>query len=80
MKVKKEEAPLSTKIKSEKLSFIIRPNPTTGRQMALLLNEEWQEAGNHQLEYQAGELPAGIYVLMMQVGDQQISRRMVRIN
>jgi len=47
-----------------------------GRQMATLING-WREAGNHEVTFQAGDLPSGIYIYRVTAGKFNSSGKMV---
>ena len=51
----------------------------TGRKMETLLNE-YQVAGAHQLNYTAGDLPTGIYLVRLYIDQKPYTIKMIKAN
>ncbi|CAN5139956.1 hypothetical protein BH09BAC4_BH09BAC4_06320 [soil metagenome] len=51
---------------------------TEGRLLTQLVDNQYQEAGPHQLEWKGGHLPAGTYVYTLEAGTQQLSKRIIK--
>ncbi len=54
----------------------LRVYDTAGRLVATLV-EGWREAGSHELTFDAGELPSGVYFSKMQAGDFTAVQKLV---
>jgi hypothetical protein len=50
---------------------------TTGQLSAIPLPQQTQTAGKHELDFQAGNLPAGLYFLVLQTGTTRRTERLV---
>jgi len=50
-----------------------------GRKVATLINSQRQTAGTHSLNFNAGNLSTGVYILFMQAGDFTSSRKIMLI-
>jgi hypothetical protein len=50
----------------------------TGQRVAILVNRE-QPAGRHFIQWDAGNLPSGIYLVRLQTGQQMATRKMVLV-
>ena len=69
----------STSIKYQvpELSFVtIKVYDVLGNDVATLVNEE-KPVGNHQIEFNAANLPSGIYFYRLQAGDYIETKKMV---
>lgn len=62
----------------EKSNIILKVFNTLGEEVAELVNENL-EAGIHTQNFNASELPSGIYLYTLQTGDQLISKKMTLI-
>lgn len=49
-----------------------------GKIVGLLVNNQFQEAGRHEVEWRADQLPAGSYLCTLEANRQRISSRIVR--
>lgn len=49
-----------------------------GRLIRQLVDDHYQEAGRHSVEWRGGEVPAGTYVCVLDIGTQRLSRRIIR--
>ncbi len=61
---------------SEKSQVQLNVYDLTGRKVAQLVNRV-QDLGNYYLNYKAGQLSSGIYLLELKVNNQQIARKMI---
>lgn len=57
------------------IRFSILP-PATGREVAALANGFF-DAGEHDLSFQRGDLPSGVYFYRLEYGGQSATRAMV---
>ena len=48
-----------------------------GKMVGNLVDNQLQEAGRHEVEWRAGQLPAGAYICTLEAGKQRISSRVV---
>ena len=48
-----------------------------GKIVGRLVNNEIQQAGRHEVEWRAGQLPAGSYICTLEAGKQHISSRLI---
>ena len=48
-----------------------------GRRVMDLLGEEWQAAGEHEVELRTVDLPGGVYFCRLQVGEAVVTRKLV---
>ena len=49
-----------------------------GREVAVLMNEE-REPGSHEVLFEAGSLPSGLYIYRLQAGAQTAARKLVLV-
>lgn len=49
-----------------------------GRQMTVFYNQ-WQQAGNHKVQFAASALPPGIYFCRLQAGNKFVTRKIVKV-